>query len=127
MEETLSCLRCGKCCFVDFTAYAGPEDFERWKREGRQDILNRIKQRHLLWAGDRIVSADTGGHPRECLFLLESGKELICSIYETRPLVCRDYRPGSSELCPQWAMRRGGKERFGLSVSVIKGGEKDDL
>jgi hypothetical protein len=27
MEEPLSCLQCGKCCFVDLTANAQQEDF----------------------------------------------------------------------------------------------------
>lgn len=105
MKKKPSCLLCGKCCFVDFTAYAQQEDYERWREENRQDILNMIEHRHLTWAGDRIVSSDTGDYPRECPFLYNSGESWLCSIYETRPMVCRGYKPGSSELCPQWKAR----------------------
>ena len=102
MEETLSCLQCGKCCFVDLTAYAEPGDFDRWQAENRQDILNIIEHRHLVWAGDRMISTQTGDYQQECPFLYSAGNAWRCSIYETRPLVCRNYQPGSSELCPQY-------------------------
>ncbi len=106
MEQPLTCLRCGKCCFVDLTAYAEPNDFERWHTENRQDILEIIEQRHLIWAGDRMISSETGDSPRECPFLCSSGHDWLCSIYETRPLVCRSYEPGCSELCPQWVVKK---------------------
>ncbi|MBN1472025.1 MAG: YkgJ family cysteine cluster protein [Syntrophaceae bacterium] len=110
MKESLLCLRCGKCCFVDMTAYAQKEDFDRWRSEGRKDILNIIMHHHLVWAGDRIVSSETGDHSRECPFLYSSGRSFLCSIYETRPAVCRNYIPGSSELCPQWRGKEKGKK-----------------
>jgi Fe-S-cluster containining protein len=53
-----------------------------------------------------LVSTKTGEYPRECHFLFSKGKEWLCSIYETRPSVCREYHPGSSELCPQWNIKR---------------------
>jgi Fe-S-cluster containining protein len=106
MEEPLSCLHCGKCCFVDLTAYAQKEDYDRWRAEKRQDILNIIKNLHLTWAGDRMISTETGDYPRECHFLYAEGTEWLCSIYETRPAVCRQYQPGSSELCPQFEGNR---------------------
>ena len=109
MEGQLSCLRCGKCCFVDLTAYAEKEDFDRWRAENRHDILEMIEHRHLIWAGDRMISSETGDYPRECPFLYSSGDSWLCSIYETRPSVCREYHPGSSELCPQWKMKGKGK------------------
>lgn len=106
MEEPLSCKRCGKCCFVDLTAYAQQDDFDRWHAEDRQDILNIIRQRHLVWAGDRMISSETGDYPRECPFLHNAGKDWLCAIYGTRPRVCSAYQPGSSELCPQWAIKK---------------------
>lgn len=110
MEEQLSCLRCGKCCFVDLTAYAEQSDFDRWHAENRQDILNIIEHRHLIWAGDRMISTETGDYPRECPFLYNSGKDWLCSIYGTRPAVCRNYQPGSSELCPQFKLNEQHKK-----------------
>ncbi|MCE5211270.1 MAG: YkgJ family cysteine cluster protein [Deltaproteobacteria bacterium] len=110
MKEPLPCLRCGKCCFVDFTAYAQKEDYDRWNVEDRRDILEMIEHRHLVWAGDRMVSAETGDYPRVCPFLYNSEDSWICSIYETRPLICREYLPGSSELCPQWRLKKKRRE-----------------
>jgi Fe-S-cluster containining protein len=101
MGKSISCRRCGKCCFVDLTAYAQQEDFDRWRAENRQDILDVIEKNHLIWVGDRLMDAETGDDPRECHFLYNSGNDWLCAIYETRPLVCRGYQPGSSELCPQ--------------------------
>ncbi|MGB5217525.1 MAG: YkgJ family cysteine cluster protein [Smithella sp.] len=106
MKEPLACLSCGKCCFVDMVAYAQQEDFDRWRAENRQDILEVIENRHLVWAGDRMISSETGVSPTECPFLYRSEGIWLCSIYETRPLVCREYQPGSSELCPQWKIAR---------------------
>jgi Fe-S-cluster containining protein len=100
------------------TAYAEQEDFARWRAENRQDILNVINNRHLTWAGDRMVSMESGDTPRECYFLYSKGNELLCSIYKTRPLLCRKYKPGSSELCPQWKVKRQCR-RLGF-IPVIK-------
>jgi len=105
MDDEVLCQRCGKCCFVDLTAYANEEDFARWRAENRQDILAIIEHRHLMWAGDRMISSETGDYPRQCPFLYNEGDFWMCSIYETRPKVCRDYQPGSSELCPQWGKK----------------------
>lgn len=104
--KTPSCLQCGKCCFVDLTAYAQESDFERWNAEGRQDILSVMEHRHLVWSGDRLISSETGDPPRECPFLYSDEGKWRCVIYETRPQVCRDYEPGSSELCPQFNIKR---------------------
>jgi len=110
MKKELFCLCCGKCCFVDMFAYAQQEDYERWRAEDRQDILEVIENRHLVWAGDRMISSETGISPKECPFLNRSEGLWLCSIYETRPAVCREYQPGSSEMCPQWKMVRNGNK-----------------
>ena len=111
MKKEILCEQCGKCCFVDLTAYAQKEDFDRWRAENRWDILEIIEHRHLVWAGDRMISSETGDYPRECPFLYSVRDAWLCSIYETRPSVCRDYHPGSSELCPQWKVKKkGGKK-----------------
>lgn len=101
-DEHLPCLQCGMCCFVDLTAYARESDFDRWRAEHRQDILDVIEHRRRVWAGDRLVSADTGDFSLVCPFLERGGKQWRCAIYETRPLVCREYQTGTSQLCPQY-------------------------
>jgi hypothetical protein len=81
MKEPQSCLRCGRCCFVDLTAYTQQKCFDRWRAENRQDMQDIINKGHLTWAGDRLVSTKTGEYTRE-------------------------YHPGSSELCPQWNIKK---------------------
>jgi len=97
--EHLECLRCGKCCLNDFIAYASEEDLERWRREGRSDILAVIEREHAVWAGDHLVSSENGRWIRGCPFLTWEGNLRACAIYDTRPAVCRRFIPGSSEIC----------------------------
>lgn len=94
------CRRCGACCFVHFAAYVTDEDIDRWRREGREDILDFLRKDELLWAGDRLVSSESGTSLQRCPFLRIEGSRCSCAIYETRPRTCREFHPGSSELCP---------------------------
>jgi len=80
-------------------AYITEPDILRWKKEGRYDILSRVRERNVLWSGDRMVSA-SGKRLKNCIYLCRDGSSFLCEIYNTRPLVCRNYIPGSSELCP---------------------------
>ncbi len=78
-------------------AYVSPEDIHRWEQEGRHDIIAHAHD--LTWAGDRIVTR-TGRTVNSCSYLSWKGSSFFCEIYETRPLVCRNFVPGSNELCP---------------------------
>ncbi len=98
------CLRCGTCCMADMIGDADAEDLARWKREGRDDIL-RV-HRDALWVGDHFLSATTGMTIHDCPFLDFREGFFFCTIYETRPRVCRDFEPGSSAICPQHAQTR---------------------
>lgn len=108
--STTTCNRCGKCCLTNFIAYATEEDVSRWRRENRQDILRVIEHDHLIWVGDHMISADDGHYAMGCPFLYPNRDHWLCSIYETRPGVCRAYEPGSSELCAQWTGSQAGDD-----------------
>jgi len=99
---TVPCKRCGKCCLADMIAYVMQEDLDRWDSEGRQDILHIIENERAVWVGDHLISSCNGRYIHGCPFLKWEGDLYTCTIYETRPMVCRDYEPASSELCPQW-------------------------
>lgn len=45
------CIQCGKCCHCDFFAYTRPQDLARWKEQGREDILQIIKNESPVWEG----------------------------------------------------------------------------
>ena len=93
----MKCLRCGACCHVDMVAYISPEDIQRWEKERRYDILARM--RDVMWSGDRIVD-EFGVRVTSCVYLKWHGSSFLCEIYETRPMACRNFIPGSSGLCP---------------------------
>ncbi len=94
------CLRCGTCCLADMIACADAEDVRRWKRAGREDILHIIDNERAVWMGDHLVSARDGRELHHCPFLEWVDGRCSCAIYEVRPRVCAEYRPGSSAICP---------------------------
>ena len=96
------CQRCGKCCQIHFSIYAVEEDIARWRAEGRTDILRLLEDEEMAWAGDQLVSTITGEPLSPCPFLQKDGTRFSCTIYETRPEICREFPPGSSEICPQY-------------------------
>jgi Fe-S-cluster containining protein len=55
-----------------------------------------------MWMGDHLICADNGRYLHGCPFLMWEGDHSSCTIYETRPAVCRNYAAASSEICPQW-------------------------
>jgi Fe-S-cluster containining protein len=83
-------------------AYVTDEEIKQWKDQGREDILHIISNEKVFWAGDHLVSARDGRVLKVCSFLKWEGDYCSCSIYEVRPRVCRDYEPGSSQICPLW-------------------------
>jgi uncharacterized protein len=90
------CTNCGKCCtnpsFMG-TLTATVDDVKRWRREGRRDIL-RFEDGGDLW-----VDRETGDERSRCPFVrkVRGQNRYLCTIYETRPQVCRDYVPWSGE------------------------------
>jgi len=85
---------------ADMIADADGEDLARWKREGRDYILRAC--RDACWVGDHFMSVTTGMTIHDCPFLDFSEGAFACTIYETRPRVCREFEPGSSAICPQF-------------------------
>ena len=100
-NKDLTCRRCGACCRVDMVAYISAEDIQRWEKERRHDIIARMRDNNVMWAGDHIINR-SGEEVMSCVYLNQDGLSFFCEIYETRPLVCRNFIPGSSELCPQY-------------------------
>jgi Fe-S-cluster containining protein len=104
-QSGVQCLRCGNCCHVDMRAYVTETDLFRWGQEGRRDIMSRVLGDDIIWSGDRMISS-SGKKVKNCIYLGRDGTTFFCDIYETRPLVCRNYIPGSSELCPSYSKKK---------------------
>jgi Fe-S-cluster containining protein len=99
-NKTQPCTRCGRCCLANISALVSEDDMDRWKEEKREDILHIIERQNATWAGDHLISASDGHYIHGCPFLEWIESHYSCSIYTTRPLTCRNYEPGSSNLCP---------------------------
>ncbi len=98
-EDMITCIRCATCCLPGLSLVCDA-DLERWKREKRDDILHIYENRHPVWAGDHIISSENGCNQSGCPFLQSGDGGFSCSIYDTRPDVCRNFIPGSSRICP---------------------------
>jgi Fe-S-cluster containining protein len=81
IEDLCASCHPDRCC-TRFL-WVSPGDVERWKAEGRQDILEHIRARVV--EGRQILEVKSPG--RSCYFL----KDGWCSIHETKPLVCRNF------------------------------------
>jgi len=89
------CVMCGECCkklgFGDLKVTV--EDYRRWKREGREDILRYV------WLppgspgfGDIWIDPETGENLDYCPFLKRvSEDKYICTIHNTKPEVCKKF------------------------------------
>ena len=104
-EPEITCKRCGKCCLLPILELIGDDDLDRWRQEGRDDILHIVENAHGMWTGDRVVSSEDGRDLGCCAFLEQKEDHFACAIYETRLWVCEDFPPGSSEICPQYRKR----------------------
>lgn len=91
------CQRCGHCC-TDLDTATLPcreEDYRRWSREGRTDILDWVG---IIAPGGTIVMLEmwvhprTGRTPRQCPWIRrEADGEYTCDIHDTKPWVCANY------------------------------------
>lgn len=87
-QKETRCLCCGKCCrYFGGHLHASAHDMERWKKQGRDDLLNRVNRLGWIW-----VDPETKQMLDPCPFLEQADEQRwICSINETKPDICRDY------------------------------------
>ena len=92
MAIPADCLNCGVCCFSKSATYVRVSG-DDWTRLG--DDADRVAR----FVGQRAYMRMEDGH---CIALQPSSRRgqapvFFCSIYETRPQICRDLRRGSPE------------------------------
>lgn len=87
-QQDQCCACCGRCCeYFGGHLIASPHDIERWKREGRDDLLCRINRLGWIW-----VNPQTGHLEDPCPFIERTADNRgLCRIQETKPDICRDY------------------------------------
>jgi Fe-S-cluster containining protein len=107
-NKNIICRRCGNCCHVDVAAYVTLEDIQRWEQEGRHDILAHVRDYDVAWSDDGFVNrygSKINTCLMSCFYLRWQGSSALCGIYETRTKVCRNFIPGSADLCPQYCQK----------------------
>lgn len=120
------CLRCGHCCKPYFSLYVSEQDEERWQKEGREDILQRLRweRAHIIWKDDQPINLATGEVERRCHWLRKNPDDSYsCAIHLTKPKICKDYTPGSSELCIQYRKFRDYIIGIDLHGTMLEPGE----
>ncbi|MCK4313641.1 YkgJ family cysteine cluster protein [Candidatus Bathyarchaeota archaeon] len=90
--EVVECEKCGRCCrntkwTVNLNSRLVREDIERWRREGRQDILQYV----LVFEGLGGDLLDLNRMFLSTCPFLKKGKDrkYMCSIHGTKPFACR--------------------------------------
>ena len=96
------CVQCGKCCFMyGCMIPATDEDLARWERQGRRDILEKIRVITDPKTG-KTIAAECWFDPYSkkeyiyCPWIKSNGKEgrdrkVKCQIHDTKPQYCIDY------------------------------------
>lgn len=82
------CACCGRCCEL-FGGHlnATVQDLERWRNEGRNDLLLRVNRLGWIW-----VDPITKQMIDPCPFIERaSDNRALCRINDTKPDMCRAY------------------------------------
>jgi hypothetical protein len=103
------CLGCGACCFSKLETYASVTGFDYARLGDCADDLT-------VFVGNRCYMRMLDGH---CASLVvdRATRRFVCSVYETRPAVCRDLAR-SSPACQGEIYEKG--ERPGALLHVLE-------
>ena len=87
--EPLDCTRCGACCESGEGNILIPaEDLLRWRRIGRQDLVEATVEGHF---DERAFAFHEGA----CLHLDRADGRSLCRIYDVRGTTCVEFQAGS--------------------------------
>lgn len=117
----LLCRRCGACCHQrEGTILVTDEDIGRWRRAGRTDLVRMLTDGHF---GQKALPMKGDG---TCVHFGTPWSPNDCSIYDVRPTVCREFRPGCAQ-CIEAIREHGGRRGegpgwVGDDVAVVDAG-----
>jgi uncharacterized protein len=81
------CLDCGACCFSTLETYARVSGSDHTRLAERAEALT-------VFVGNRCYMRLVDGHCA-ALFIDVASRRFVCSVYETRPTVCRELERNS--------------------------------
>ena len=88
-EPAPPCLGCGACCFSDLDEYVRVDGDDYSRIGERASELTRFE-------GNRCYMRMQDGHCK-ALIIDAKAERFVCSIYETRPRICRELARESRE------------------------------
>ncbi len=99
--DSAACLRCGVCCFSRLDTYVRVTGAD-WARLGAD------AERLVRFIGHRAYLRMEHGRcaALEVRETQERGREYFCTVYESRPQVCRDLARGSPECEAELALKK---------------------
>ena len=87
------CCMCGECCRAPVILITKPEDYRRWTRQRRSDILQYASVPPLQGYGDLWIDIKGSEGSSYCPFIKKVGNyKYICTIHNTKPKVCKEFR-----------------------------------
>lgn len=104
--NTNPCLKCGACCAYYRASFYWAEADDATPGGVPVDMTEKLAELH------RVMKGTNHSNPR-CIALEGTiGEDVSCSIYEHRPMVCRDFHPSwvngkPDERCDQARARWG--------------------
>lgn len=73
-----------------YTTFTMVTDIERWEREGREDILERLDDLGRMWVHPKTKKPVIG----DCPFLYKDASgQYVCGIQDTKPNICANFQP----------------------------------
>lgn len=92
VEQPRDCTRCGACCFSESVRHARVTGDDHAR-------MGDDAERMVEWVGNeafmRLARVAEGLHRCTALVIDPVSATFMCSIYETRPDICRDLAQGS--------------------------------
>jgi len=83
---------CGECCRAPVVLITKPEDYRRWIRQGRSDILQYASPPPLGDYGDFYTDNKGGQGSGYCPFIKKvNHRQYVCTIEDTKPKVCKEF------------------------------------